>query len=190
MDAWVGILIMLVGLVSCFFGYPLFRMMLIFAGLIGGYLIAQSFFLTGPQWLVLVVGISTAIVMAFLAYPLWGIGVFLIGAALGIMILSSIALVLNTSQTVMILLALLGAVVMGYLFYKIRDLSVMLTTALCGAVEVAYGIGLFVPAFAFRYGGANFLVLGVMFALGCIGFVAQYHMFKDRRTYGCAQRER
>jgi len=189
MDAWVGILIMVVGLVGCFFGYPLFRMMLIFAGLIGGYLIGQSFFLTGPEWLALATGITAAIAMAFLAYPLWSVGVFVIGAALGIMILSSIAIILGTSLTVMILLGVIGGVVMGFLFYQVRDLIVMLTTALYGAVEMAYGVGLFIPVFAFRYGAPNFLVLAVVFVVGCIGFAVQYHMFKDRRTYSSAPRK-
>jgi hypothetical protein len=183
MDAWVGILAILVGLVSCFCGYPLFRTILILAGFIGGYLIGQSFVQTGHEWLALVAGITTAILMAVLAYPLWSFSFFLVGAALGIIILGSIAIVLNSSQAVVILFGVLGAVVVGFLFYQVRDLFVMLTTALNGAVEVVYGIGLLIPALAFRYGAPNFLALAAVFVLGSLGFGVQFRMFKDRRTY-------
>lgn len=183
MDAWVGGLAILIGLVSCFFGYPLFRMILIFAGLIGGYLIGQSFVQTGYGWVALLVGISGGVIMAVLAYPLWSIGVFMIGAILGILILSSIAIILNTSVTVMILLGVIGAGVMGFLFYLVRDFFVMLSTALYGAVEMVYGLGCFIPVLTFRYGRPNVLALAVVLVVGSIGFLAQYILFKNRRNY-------
>jgi hypothetical protein len=183
MDAWVAILAILVGLVSCFWGYPLFRVLLIFAGLLGGYLIGQSFVPTGHEWLALLAGVMTAILMAVLAYPLWSVSFFLVGAALGIIILGSIAIALNASQAVIILLGVLGAVVVGFLFYRVRDFFVMLTTALNGAVEVVYGIGLLIPTLAFRYGAPNFLALAAVFVLGSLGFGVQFNLFKDRGTY-------
>ena len=98
MNAWVGIAAILVGLASCFYGYPLFRIFLVMAGLIFGYLLGQSFTPASQPWLALVIGVGAAVVMALLAYPLWSISVFLIGAALGCMILGSLGLALNLSQ--------------------------------------------------------------------------------------------
>jgi len=97
MDTWIGVAAILVGLASCFYGYPLFRIFLILAGLIYGYLLGQ-FFTPGSQpWLALLIGVGAAVVLALLAYPLWSIGVIIIGAALGFMILGALGLALNLS---------------------------------------------------------------------------------------------
>lgn len=122
MNFWLGILAILVGLVSCFYGYPLFRVILIFAGLIGGYMLGQSF-------------------------------------------------------------VQIGAGVVGLLFFLVRDLFVMLTTALNGAVEVVYGIGLFVPTLALRHGSRNLVAPALVIGLCSLGVAVQYGLFKDRRMY-------
>ena len=43
MDAWFGIAAILVGLASCFYGFTLFRILLILAGLIEGYVFGHAF---------------------------------------------------------------------------------------------------------------------------------------------------
>ena len=133
MDTWIGVAAILVGLASCFYGYPLFRIFLILAGLIYGYLLGQSFTPASQPWLALLIGVGAAVVLALLAYPLWSIGVIVIGAALGFMILGALGLALNVSPGAVILMGVLGAAVVGFLFYGVRDLFVMLATAFSGA---------------------------------------------------------
>jgi hypothetical protein len=173
----------LVGLASCFYGYPLFRIFLILAGLIYGYLFGQSFSPVSQPGLALLIGVGAAVVLALLAYPLWSIGVTIIGAALGFMILGTLGQALNVSPGAVILMGIIGAAVVGVLFYGVRDLFVMLSTAFSGATQVVYGLGLFLPALAFGGGRANFLAIVAMMVLGGVGFATQYAMFKDRRTY-------
>jgi hypothetical protein len=183
MDAWIGIAAIFVGLASCFYGYPLFRVFLILAGLICGYMLGQSFSAASQPWMALLIGVGAAVVLALLGYPLWSIGVMVIGAALGFMILGSLGLALNVSRGTVLLMGGLGAAAIGLLFYSARDLFVMLATAFNGAVQAVYGLGLFVPALAFGGGRANFLAVAAMMVLGGVGFATQYGMFKDRRTY-------
>ena len=183
MDAWIGIAAILIGLGSCFYGYPLFRFFLILEGLIYGYLLGQSFVPASHPGLALVIGLGAALALAVLAYPLWSIGVIVIGAALGFMILSSLGIAINASQGAVVLLGGVGAAVVGFLFYRSKDLFVMIATASNGAVQVVYGLGLLFPALAFGGGRANFLAVVAMFVLGGFGFAVQYGMFKDRRTY-------
>ena len=184
MDAWFGIATILVGLAGCFYGYPLFRLFLILAGLIYGYLFGHSFVPASHPWLALVIGVGVAVILAMLAYPLWSIGIILIGAALGFMIMSAIGLALTLSQGAVLLLGVLGAAALGFLFYHTRDLFVMLATAFNGAVQVVYGLNLvFPPVLALWSGRANFLAVAAMVVLGGFGFAVQYGMFKDRRTY-------
>jgi hypothetical protein len=90
MDGWLGIAAILVGLVSCFSGYPLFRILMIIAGFIEGYVLGQSFVSAGYAWLAPVIGIGAAVVLALLAYPLWSAGVIVIGAALGFLIFRNV----------------------------------------------------------------------------------------------------
>jgi hypothetical protein len=183
MDTWIGVAAILVGLASCFYGYPLFRIFLVLAGLIYGYLLGQ-FLTPGSQaWLALLIGVGAAVIMALLAYPLWSIGVIVIGAALGFMILGALGLALNLSPGAVILMGVLGGAVVGFLFYGVRDLFVMLATAFSGATQVVYGLGLLLPALALGGGRANFLAIVAMMVLGGVGFATQYGMFKDRRTY-------
>ena len=135
MDTWIGVAAILVGLASCFYGYPLFRIFLILAGLISGYLLGQFFTPASQPWLALMIGVGAAVVLALLAYPLWSIGVIVIGAALGFMILGALGLALNVSPGAVILMGALGAALVGFLFYGARDLFVMLATAFNGAAR-------------------------------------------------------
>jgi hypothetical protein len=183
MDSWFGIAAILVGLASCFSGYPMFRIFLILAGLIYGYVLGQFFVPASYPWLALVIGIGAAVVLAVLAYPLWSVSVIVIGAALGFMILSSLALALHASQGVVIVLGGLGAALVGFMFYHARDLFVMLATAFSGAVQIVLGLVLLVPALALKGGGANILEVVTVIVLGGFGYAVQYRMFKDRRTY-------
>jgi hypothetical protein len=123
-----------------------------------------------------------AVVLAALAYPLWSIGVIVLGAALGSVILISLGLALDASQAVLILLGVIGAAALGLLFYYVRDLLVMLTTAFNGAAMVVFGLGWHIPALAFG-ARANLPDIVIMMVLGAFGFAVQYGMFKGRRTY-------
>lgn len=183
MDAWFGIAAILIGLASCFYGYPLFRIFLILAGLIYGYELGHSWVPASHPGLSLVLACGAGVVLAVLAYPLWSIGVIVVGAALGFMILISLGLALNASQMVLVLLGVLGAGAVGLLFYHVRDLFVMLTTAFNGATLVVLGLGWYIPALAFGGGRANLPDIVIMVVLGAFGFAVQYGMFKERRTY-------
>lgn len=182
MDAWFGIAAILVGLASCFIGYPLFRIFLILAGLIYGYVLGHAWVPASHPWLSLLIAFGAATVLGALAYPFWSIGVIVVGAALGFMILTAVGVALNAAQWVLILLGVLGAAAVGLLFYHVRDLFVMLTSAFNGSALVVLGLSWYIPALAFG-GRANLPDITIMVVLGAFGFAVQYGMFKDRRTY-------
>jgi hypothetical protein len=71
---------------------------MIMAGFIEGYGLDQSFDPAGYPWIAPVVGIGAAVVLAVLAYPLWSIGVIVIGAALGFLIFRNVKNILNASR--------------------------------------------------------------------------------------------
>ncbi|MCL6622035.1 MAG: DUF4203 domain-containing protein [Syntrophobacterales bacterium] len=183
MDVWMGVAAVLVGGVSCFYGYPLFRLLLVLAGLIVGYGLGQLLVQSGHPWVSLAIGVVAAVLLAVLAYPLWSLGVALSGGALGFLILSALAAAAEASQGVSLIAGLLGALILGGLFYHLRDLLVMLTTAVNGALEVVLGVGWLVPSLAVRRGPSAWLWVAAVAVLAAVGFAVQYGMFKDRRTY-------
>ncbi len=182
MDKWFWITAIIVGLISCFYGYPLFRTLLILAGLFYGYLLGQILAPVNHPWLSLAVGIGAAVVLAVFAYPLWSIGVILVGAALGFMLFHFLGAALNISPTAIILLGIAGAAMFGILFYHLKDLLVMVATAFNGAALVVFGLSWHIPALAFG-GKANILDVLIMVVLGGLGLALQYSMFRSRRTY-------
>jgi hypothetical protein len=182
-DPWVRIVAIIMGLASCFYGYPLFRIFLVLSGLFYGFLYGQSFYPTSHPLMAILIGVMAAVVLAVLAYPLWSIGVIAVGAALGFMIAGELGLMLNLPEMGVILLGFLGAAILGFLFFRARDLFVMVATAFNGAAQVVYGLGLFHGALAIGLGRANTLAVLAMVILGSLGFALQYGMFKDQRQY-------
>jgi hypothetical protein len=182
-DPWVRIFAIIIGLASCFYGYPLFRIFLVLAGLFYGFIYGQSFYPASHPFISILIALVAAVVLALLAYPLWSFGVVLVGAALGFVIFGEIGLVLNFPQLGVIVFGILGALCLGFLFYRARDLFVILATAYNGAVQVVYGLGLFHAAQATRFGQWNFLPIVAIVVLGSLGFATQYVMFKNRRKY-------
>jgi hypothetical protein len=182
-DTWVRLATILVGLASCFYGYPLFRIFLVVSGLFYGYLYGQSFYAASHPMMAILMGVGAAVVLGLLAYPLWSLGVIAVGAALGFMIFGELGLILNLPEAGVILLGFLGAALAGFLFFRARDLFVMVATAFNGAVQVIYGLGIFHAALAIGLGRSNFLAMAAILILGSLGLAAQYAMFKDRREY-------
>jgi hypothetical protein len=183
MDQWFWLAAIVVGLVSCFYGYPLFRILLVIAGLIYGYLLGQTLAPVSHPWLSLALGIVLAVMLAVFAYPLWSIGVVLVGAALGFVLLHFIGAALNATPTIIILLGIMGAIIFGILFYTVKDLLVIVATAFNGAALVVFGLSYYILVMAFGGGRANILDLVVMVVLGGLGFALQFSMFRGRRTY-------
>lgn len=183
MDPWIRIIAIFVGLVSCFYGYPLFRFFLVLGGLLYGFIYGQSFYSASHPFIPILIGVVAAVVLAILAYPLWSFGVIAVGAALGFMILGELGLALNLPEAGVILVGFLGALILGFLFYQARDLFVIVATAYNGAAQAIYGLGLLHASLAIGPGRANFLAVVAIIILGSLGFAAQYSMFKDRRQY-------
>jgi Domain of unknown function (DUF4203) len=183
MDQWFWLAAIVVGLISCFYGYPLFRILLIVAGLIYGYLLGQILAPVSHPGLSLALGIILAVVLAVFAYPLWSIGVILLGAALGFGLLHFIGAALNATPAIIILLGVMGAVIFGILFYHVKDLLVIVATAFNGAALVVFGLSWYIPVMALGGGRANVLDIVVMVVLGGLGFALQFSLFRHRRKY-------
>jgi len=175
----VGLMMIVLGLIACFYGYPLARILFALAGLVTGYLVGIQ--LVPPdQWLLAIaIGVVIGLICAALAYPLWSIGIVVLGAIFGFALFFNLGVMLQWSSTALYVVGIIGAILVGALFFVARDLMIKLCTAFSGASYAVYGLTLVLPQ-----GINNGVTLTVLvLTLGLIGFLVQYGMFKGRHLY-------
>ena len=178
---WIFII---VGLILCFAGYRIFRILLIVLGfmagaVLGGFIIFH--YTNGSEIAAIFAGVLGGLIAAGLMVYLFALGVFLIGATvgLGIALFSFKLLMLEQSLLIMIIAALSG----GLLAVFFRKIMVILATSLEGAWGVITGIAyLFTqdfnpldPGTVFELEETQVFRITVSFlALSMVGFIYQY----------------
>jgi hypothetical protein len=125
------------GIISCFFGYRLFRTVLAIFGFILGALAASSVFGISSTTLMLVAAIAGGLVGAFILIAAYFVGVALAGAAIGAVIATAVfsAGSRDPSVYVVVLFAVAGAVAATYL----QRYFIIVFTAFGGAWTMIVG---------------------------------------------------
>jgi hypothetical protein len=179
------------GVTLLVYGYPLFRMLLPIFGFMIGFVVGYS--LVPPdQWLLaMMVSIGLAIALGALAMVAWSLVLALAGIIFGAGLGLGLGVALGGTG---IWLAIAGAVVGGLLFYRFRDLMVILLTALNGAWMLVAGAAevLGQDQLITRTKLAlttdlsvspSWLILIAFVVVGVIGIVVQYRLFGHRDAY-------
>jgi hypothetical protein len=179
-DTIAAVIALVIGAALCFYGYPIFRLVLPLAGLIYGYIIGTSLVPPEQQNIAILIGILAAIVGVLLAYPLWSIGALIYGAVLGFGLGWWLGIAFGVDQTLQLIIAVVLALILGVLFFRARKLMVMLATAFNGAAAILYGLGILVPTLALSAANLNSIALIIWLVLGLIGFFSQYRLFGTR----------
>ena len=132
-----AIVLLIGGLVACFFGYRLFRIVLAFSGFVIGALLASSVFGVSDTWAMLIAALVGGLIGAGVLLAAYFVGVALTGAALGAV--AAHLLFAATGQDphflVLVLLTLLGAAAAMYL----QRYFIIVGTAFGGAWTVIVG---------------------------------------------------
>jgi hypothetical protein len=179
----VGIVGIVLGIIECFFGYRIFKVILAITGFIvgaalGGVLAYSS---SQSQAVVLLAALVGGIIGAVLAYTLYAVGVFLIGALVGAVLgYMLFGLVHSSPQPVVIVII---AVIVGIVAVILQRLMIIVSTAFGGAWGVVSGLvslttGAVSPLApgglsALRGGTLWGIILGWL-VLGIVGAVVQY----------------
>ena len=112
-----AVVLVIGGIVSCFFGYRLFRIVLAFSGFVIGALIASSPFGVSDTWPMLIAALVGGLIGAGVLLAAYFVGVALTGAALGAV--AANLMFTATGQDphflVLVLLTVLGATAAMYL---------------------------------------------------------------------------
>ena len=183
----VVVLSMITGLVICFFGYALFKFVialggfLIFGSLAGA--VAQA--TSNDPMITLLAGIIGGLIGIALALALYYLGIFLVGAAAGILLAITLATSNGASpnDTALILFALGG----GLLALVFQKFMIILSTAFGGAWTVVVGAAHFIGTGLYTQNleqaldalGSTIYLLGIAWLiLGFAGMVTQYKTTK------------
>ncbi len=174
---------MLFGVVQCFFGYRIFKIILGLMGfLIGGVLAAaMGFAFTGQEIIALLSGLVGGIIGAALMLVLYFVGIFLLGAFLG-GVLGTVLFAVAESYPVPAVLLIL-AVVTGVIALIFQKFMIIVATGFGGAWSVVTGIAYFTTGAIdptnfermFSAGGSQiYIIVLCWIALGTVGVVVQY----------------
>ena len=132
-----AIVLLIGGIVACFFGYRLVRIVLAFAGFALGALLASSVVAASDTWAMLIAAVVGGLIGAGVLLAAYFVGVALTGAALGAVAanLMFAATGQDPHYMVLILLTLLGAAAAMYL----QRYFIIVGTAFGGAWTVIVG---------------------------------------------------
>jgi hypothetical protein len=172
------------GLIDCFFGYRIFRLILSIIGFIVGASIAMNLVTADTQLVTILVAVIGGVIGAILMNALYFIGVIIAGALLGALLanLLLVAVGIEPNALLLIIAAILG----GAVALALNQLMIILSTAFSGAAAIVYGISLFIPGLggfdplgALRRGTEtqsepSLMLLLLWFILGIVGFAVQY----------------
>lgn len=189
---FIAVSLIAFGLVKCFYGYRIFKFILALTGFIVGASAAGTAAALAspdnPEIAALLAGLIGGVVMGFLSFVLYFVGVFLFGAFIAASASSLLLLGAggDTEPAVVLLLSLVFGLTGGILALVFQKFLIIVSTAFGGALTSAIGASHFFVAHL-RIGGPEdieylirsllsghiFFLLGVT-ALGLTGAVFQY----------------
>ncbi len=175
-------LLVLFGLSLTFYGYGVFRLLLPVVGFFAGLFLGLALAPNAPFW-GWVLGIALALIMAVVSYAYWSVMVGLAGAILGFALGVALIEMLGWWNWIAVAVGIVFAVLFGALYFRFRDLFVMVSTALTGASFVFYGIGNFIPWFEFLKDNGNWFTALLTLVLGVIGAAVQMAIFSGMTYY-------
>jgi hypothetical protein len=178
-----GIVAIVVGLLVCFLGYRLFRILLPLVGLVFGFALGELLLRpSGPWLLALVIGVAVGIIFAFLSWFFWSAAVIIGGAMLGLGFGWTVGTAYFVPGPIPAIIGAAFAVLFAILFAVLRKPAIMLSTAAGGGAAAVYGLGLLVPYFNLSH-RPHVVATIVIIALAVAGFFVQYATNRAKNLY-------
>lgn len=186
MGLLTGIILLVVGLIACFFGWRLYRLILGLFGFVIGYY-AVSGLLAGQAEIIQIGGALVAgLVLGFVFWLLYNFAYVLFGVFLGINIAGVLGAAFNFDGVVLLVVTVILAIIGGVLGALLADVMIRLGTAFGGASQaigglaaIAAALNIALPLADPTHGGANaesaagIITLVAVLVLGIVGFLFQ-----------------
>ena len=175
MPTWIVYVIIAIGLASCFLGYKLLRVWMALIGfVIGmaiGYFASYNYF--SNMVIPIIIGFSTGVLIGFIAYRIYLLGVFLIALVTTLDFLGQLLVHYNELDWVCIVLMVILALVVAIIAIKFVKPVIIISTALNGATIVMVGI------FKLLQIDAKHMLLIAALLLAVLGIMVQFFTNKN-----------
>lgn len=175
----------LLGILECFFGYRVFRIVLMILGFLIGAGLAVTFLHSDQTIVMILIAVVGGLIGAFIFSFLYFVGTFvaglLFGAAVGIVLAQTVHL----SPTATTIAIVIGAVLGGLLGFILAKYVIMLSTAFTGAAQIVYAVLILFlnpprPSLDSLARNESLIVSGAILVLAAVGFLVQFST--DHRT--------
>ena len=186
MGLLMGIILLVVGLIACFFGRRYYRLVLALVGFVVGYYAVSGLLTAQGDAVQVIGGIVAGVVVGFLFWSFYKMAYILFGIALGLTVAALIGRAFNLDGTVFTILTIVLAIIGGFLGTSIADLMIRLSTAFGGATQaiggvaaIAAALNIALPLADPTHGGATtdstagIITIVAVIVLGVIGFLFQ-----------------
>lgn len=181
-----GVILIGVGLLMCFFGVRLYRIMLALAGFVTGYVLVSGLLASQGPPVQIIGAIIAGVILAFIFWSLYKLAYILFGVFLGLAVASLIGGAFNITGLVYLIVAVVLALIGGALGSAVGEVMLRLSTAFGGATQAVGGVaaltatmGLALPLVdptaqaVSANTTAGLVTLAAVFVLGLIGFFFQ-----------------
>ena len=183
-----AILLGVLGIVECFFGYRLFRIVLAILGFFIGVAFAVGLIHSDQTVVVALIALISGLIGGLLFYYLYFVGTFLAGIGLGATFGALLAANLNLTTNVGSIIVVVGAVIGGILGIALSKYIIMFSTAFTGAAQIVYAAVLLLPGtrlvqgvnqVEIRIGQTQWLIMTLaILLLGAVGFAVQLNIHR------------
>ncbi len=171
-------IVIIFGVLFCFFGYRLFKVILAIVGFIFGFVLTAGILykFTNLTLISGLVGIVGGLIFAVLAFYLYFIGIFILGAYLGIVVWSVISSV--TGIVLPFWVAIVLAVLLGVLALVFQKFMIIVTTAFIGAYLIVVTL---VTVMKFDASVIPYVNAVGWLILGFLGIFVQYRLTAKKK---------
>lgn len=186
MDYLTGGILLVVGLIACFFGWRFYRMVLALSGFVAGYYAAAGALVDQSDAVQIVGAILAGVIVGFIFWTFYKFAYVLFGAVLGLTAAALIGQAFNLEGSVTLILALVLLVIGGLLGLMLADFMIRLGTSFGGATQAIAGVAALAAAASVslplvdpRHSGASadstegIITMVAVFVLAVVGFMYQ-----------------
>lgn len=135
-----GLIFLVVGLIACFFGKRLYRVVLALTGFGVGYYAASAALVSQSDVIQIVGAIIAGLIVAVIFWSLYKFAYVVFGVFLGLAVGVLIGNAFNLDGVVYLIVAIVLAVIGGVIGSSLADLMIRLATAFGGASQAISGL--------------------------------------------------
>jgi hypothetical protein len=182
-----GIILLVIGVIVCFFGKRIYRIALALSGFVVGYYAASAALVSQSDVVQIVGAVIAGLVVAFIFWSLYKFAYIIFGAFLGLALGAVIANAFNLDGIVYLIVAAVLAVIGAVLGASLADMMIRLATAFGGASQAISGVAAIAAALGISLplvdpshtsavvpeSTAAIVTLVLVIVLGIVGYVYQ-----------------